>query len=256
MRSTLERIESLNSTKQPRRLALAAAAPFLAGVTLVACTPGVSPNASATTITVTKTSESSPSVTASANTATASATTALSTSPAKVPGLAGCEPYFDTTKYVNHEYEVCTAYVVNSAQIALQGFYKFGNNRASYASDLARHHFETRYWDQPRQNIEQRVDSWPKTDSLFGNEVESSVTVLVVSADLTADRGLVQTEENWQVTSPNGATLYNQSAQVQDTTLCRGRLPGHLLHEWVVVSDSSQPNFDCRGFDAAHDLTP
>jgi len=79
--------------------------------------------------------------------------------PAHEASLSDCVPYFDTNHYRNHEGEVCTAYLANSAEVALQGFYKFGNNRRSYESGPARHHFRTRYYSGPRQAIERDVDS-------------------------------------------------------------------------------------------------
>ena len=61
--------------------------------------------------------------------------TPLRAEPAQASGLTDCEPYFDVTKYRNHQYEVCSAYVGNVAMVALQGFYKFGNNRFTYLSN-------------------------------------------------------------------------------------------------------------------------
>jgi len=31
--------------------------------------------------------------------------------------------------------------------------------------------------------------------------------------------------------------------------MCRGKLPGHLLHEWVVVKFVRDPKFNCIAFD-------
>ena len=173
-----------------------------------------------------------------------------------VPGVTGCEPYFDLSKYKDHEYEVCVAYISNSAEIALQGLYKFGNSRIGYLSDAAKHHFETRYWNQPRQAIEQEVASWPKTSDVTGNKVEDSITLVSVTSSLAADRGLVQTRESWQVTAPDGTILHNEPLHTKDITMCRGRLPGHPLHEWMVVATSQQPNFDCIGFDKSNGIAP
>jgi hypothetical protein len=228
---------------------------FATTLALAACTP--------------KSHESAPS--SSATSLPSSAPTALKTSPPTAThspsptersespsgeGLAGCKPYFDLSKYHDHEYEVCTAYVANSAEIALQGLYKFGNSRYTALADTARHHFETRYWDGPRQTIEHEVDSWPKTWSVVGNEVDQSVDILSVTSDLKADRGLVHAQENWEVMSPDGSLLYSEPSHNKDITLCRGKLPGHILHEWVVVSFTANPTFDCIAFDTAHSLEP
>lgn len=171
-------------------------------------------------------------------------------------GLLGCKPYFDTATYRDHQYEVCTAYVSNSATIALQAFYKYGSHRFSYLSAPARHHFETRYYNEPRSSIERRVDSWPRITSLKGNKVEQDIRVNSVTSSLAADRGLVQTQEQWQVYSPDHTLLYHEPLHTQDITMCRGRLPGHPLHEWVVVSFQREPEFDCIGFDQANGLEP
>lgn len=176
--------------------------------------------------------------------------------PASAVSLNGCVPYANISKYRNHEYEVCTAYVANSAQIALQGFYKFGNNRSSFLADSAKHHFETRYWEQPRQSIEQEVDSWPKTKSIFGNRVAENIDIASVSSSLKADRGLLRTSESWEVTTPSGETLHHESRHFKNITMCRGKLPGHVLHEWVVVKFIRDPQFNCVTFDKQHGIAP
>ena len=176
--------------------------------------------------------------------------------PAHEASLSDCAPYFDTSHYRNHEGEVCTAYVANSAGVALQGFYKFGNNRRSYESGPARHHFRTRYYSGPRQAIERDVDSWPTTRSFFGNKVKESIDVVSVSSSLKADRGLVKTKESWRVIAPDGDVLHNEPRHTRNITMCRGKLPGHLLHEWVVVKLSRDPGYNCRAFDRRHDFAP
>lgn len=175
---------------------------------------------------------------------------------AEAAGLGDCTPYFDTSRYRNHEYEVCTAYTANSAEVALQGFYKFGNNRAGYLADTTRHHFETRYWGEPRQSIERDVDSWPKTSRITGNRVKEDIDVISVSSSLKADRGLVQTRENWDVAAPNGEVLHHEPRHTKNITMCRGKLAGHLLHEWVVVKFARSPKFNCIAFDKRHGITP
>ena len=174
---------------------------------------------------------------------------------ATADGLRDCASYVDS-KYRNHEAEVCTAYVANSAEVALQGFYKFGNNRRSYLYDPARHHFETRYWGGPRQAIEREVDGWPTTKSFFGNKVKERVGVVSVSSNLKADRGLVRTRESWTVTSPTGQVLHREGSHIRNVTMCRGKLPGHVLHEWMVVKYQRDPNFNCIAFDRRHDIKP
>lgn len=196
----------------------------------------------------------SPEATASATPDVAAAVTAPASTGAE--GIASCRPYFDVSRYRNHEYEACTAYVVNASEIALQGFYKFGNNRIGYLSGAARHHFATRYWAGARQTIESRVDAWPKAANLTGNRVEMAVTVLSLSSNLKQDRALLQTQESAMVTDKSGRLVYNQALQTKAATICRGTLPGHPLHEWFVVSSSRQPNFDCLGFDRANGLKP
>jgi len=251
------RIEVKPSRHHRLRLLLA---PVLAGLTLAACTTGSgsSIGSAAPTQSVHQTSRGTVTASVSPTTNVRPQPTSSSTTSKQptVEGLAGCAPYFDLAKYPNHEYEVCTAYINNSAQIALQGFYKFGNSTIGYLSAAARHHFETRYWNQPRQAIEQRVDAWPKTTKFTGNRVEQTVTLLSLSSSEQADRGVLKTEESWKVTAPDGSVLYNEPLHQKEATLCRGKLPGHPLHEWVVVSNSQIPDYNCIGFDAAHGLKP
>lgn len=234
----------------------------VAGIALAACSPEASndspeaaPSSSQYISTpATATTSETPTVSTPTHPATPNPTHSVQPTPRE--GIAGCAPYFDTEKYREHQYEVCTAYVANSAEIALQGAYKYGNNRVGYLATPAMHHFETRYWLEPRKNIEQRIAAWPQTSALRGNRVEQSVTVLSVTSDHSADRGVVQTRESWRVTSSDGRELYNEPLHTQEVTMCRGKLPGHPLHLWVVVSYSSQPHFDCIGFDQSNGLEP
>ncbi|HET9174425.1 MAG TPA: hypothetical protein VFN56_04035 [Candidatus Saccharimonadales bacterium] len=232
-----------------------AVAPLAATLALAGCTSSLPDHMPQSLPTISTVPETLPSPTIAPSSVPPSSTTAPST-PATESGLEGCKPYFDLSQYTNHEYEVCVAYVSNAADIALQGYYKYGNNATSYVRDAAQHHIETRYWDQPRSIIEQRVASWPATSSITGNNVEESITVMNVTANLGADRGLLQTEEAWHVTAPNGTVLFSQPEHAGRITMCRGRLPGHILHEWVVVHFSAQPSFDCIGFDHTHGISP
>ncbi|MDB5181738.1 MAG: hypothetical protein JWP13_501, partial [Candidatus Saccharibacteria bacterium] len=177
-----------------------------------------------------------------------------STTERQVP--AGCSIYFNTATYQNNEYEVCTAYVVNAAEVALQGMYKFGNNSFDIPAQAARHHFETRFWGEPRQSVENEVATWPETDRVLGNSVEESVSAISVTVDLQDNRALLSTEESWKVTAPDGTVLHDDQLHVKDITMCSGKLPGHPLHEWMVVSRSRLPDFDCTGFDRANGIEP
>lgn len=176
--------------------------------------------------------------------------------PVSAAALGDCAPYTDPARDTNHELEVCTAYMGNSAEVALQGIYKFGNNRASYLADGAKHHFETRYYAGPRQAVEKRVRSWPKTSSFTGNRVAEDVDLVSLSSNLQADRAVLKTRESWKVTSPDGKVLYREPRHNRDITMCRGRLAGHPLHEWFVVSYLRKPKYDCIGFDKHHGIKP
>jgi hypothetical protein len=185
----------------------------------------------------------------------AGTTKSAESTPATSAGIGDCTTYVSSSRYHNHEYEVCTAYVANSAEIALQGFYKFGNNKISYLADAARHHFETRYWQGPRNHIERDVDAWPKTGRITGNKVTEDIDVVSVSSNLRADRGLVQSRESWSVKAPSGKILHREARHTKNITLCRGKQSGHLLHEWVVVKFSRDPKFDCIAFNKEHGIT-
>lgn len=170
-------------------------------------------------------------------------------------GIADCAPYFRTARYKNHEYEVCTAYIQNSAGIALQGFYKFGNNSRSYLSDAVRHHFETRFWGGPRQSAENEVDSWPITKQLSGNKVENHIKLVSLKSNLKANRAFVRTRESWEVSS-KGNTLHDEPEHTVNITMCRVKLPGHPLHAWVVALEERDPNIDCKDFAQNNGLEP
>jgi len=245
----------LTESRRPRnRAANFIVGSVVTGLALAACSAGPKPSARNSVNTVPDKTEIS-TATTSESTSTTPTTLTTTTLPESV-GFAGCAPYFDTSRYKNNEYEVCTAYIVNSANIALQGFYKFGNNRIGYVASAARHRFETRYWDEPRQTEKQQVDAWPQTDRFLGNEVEQSITLVSLSVNLPANKAVLQTQESWKVTAPDGTTLLNEPLHAQDVTMCRGRLPGHVLHSWMVVSHSQVPDFDCINFDRSHGIAP
>jgi hypothetical protein len=249
-------LELADARREGLSLRRVAAIGVLATLALGACQVANVPETQATSSlsSITRTVETvTPTTSASASTipekTTAKPTTAASIdTPKPVQGEAGCLPYFDVKAYVNHEYEVCTALVFNAESVALQAFYKYGNNRVSYLSAPARHHFETRYFDQLRESVESQVDSWPKTSKLTGNKVKEDIYVQSVSSNLGLDRGLVTTQERWSVTSPDGSQLLNTPLQNRAFTLCRGQQPGHPLHEWVVVKNQIDKNFDCINF--------
>lgn len=266
--------QSRRSNAKTRVLALS----LIAGLTLAACTSETGDSSASTINTAPEASGAAPTSTVIATTnveitfaptttveitptaTTTADTVPLSTTPSSNPSgdpnLLGCAPYFDITRYENHEYEVCVAYIANAAEIALQGFYKYGNSEIDYLSDGARHHFETRYFDQPREAIEQEVDSWPRVSNIMGNKVEETITLASLSSNLQANRALIQTQESWRVTGSDGEVLYEEPLGIKDITMCRGQLPGHPLHEWFVVSNTQIPDFDCIGFDKANGLTP
>lgn len=175
---------------------------------------------------------------------------------ANAASLGDCAPYFDTSRYTQHQYEVCTAYTGNSAGVALQGLYKYGNNRASYAADAAEHHFETRYFAKARQSIEAKVATWPRTSSLRGNQVLNSIHLRSLSSSLKDNRALLKTRESWKVRAPNGKLLYDEPSHTKNITMCKGKLPGHVLHAWFVVKFERAPNFDCKAFDRQNGLKP
>lgn len=159
--------------------------------------------------------------------------------PEATSGLADCAAYLNPARYHNHEYEVCTAYVANSAEVALQGYYKFGRSPRLARANLARHHFESRYFNGPRRIIEKRVNSWPVSE----NDVSEDIDITGLSVSLNANRALVTTREDWLVAADNGRTLYQEHNRRHEITMCK--IEGLVLHKWVVVKFTKDPNFNC-----------
>lgn len=191
-------------------------------------------------------------------------------------GLADCNRFPLPSKKNNHEFEVCTALLVNT-RLARRDFYQYGNNTNKIIGflnrlikpDSIRSDFENRYFDGPttsdgpRTLIETVVDGWPDSDSFLGNHVASGVDLISLSSNLKADRAVARIRQFWHVDDRKGNNLYDEPSHVQNVTLCRGKLPNkpgelptHQLHEWFIVKFTSDPKFPCIAFDKRHHIQP
>lgn len=166
-----------------------------------------------------------------------------------------CGKYAFDPNFKNHEYEACVAYTIDGVGFeelgvefgALAPYYALGNSPNSLKRDFVKHHFETRYWLSARKQIEVKVEPWPDEEYFIDNKI----VVSGLSASLTANRAIISTTESWLVGNAN-RTVYGEKSKRHDSTLCRIKEKGlpHFLHEWVMVANTAQPNFNCNWFAA------
>ena len=139
-------------------------------------------------------------------------------------------------RWQNHLFEVCAAYVFNDASFSLQPYYKYVHSDSILAPLGNR--FFLKYKGQAQQLLKRRVASWPHGT----NEVEGpDIRILSARSSLSCNRGVLITRESWRVTSQNGRTLYNETAQLHTVLLRRVpdqrfKFGSHVLHAWVVYN--------------------
>jgi|SRR5581483_1837903 len=199
--------------------------------------------------------------------------------------LPDCAPYYNVFKYPPKDryYEICHAYEINDVKIALRGYEKWGGStlkiespvlgpllrefydltgvQVGSAAGFSKHHFETRYWNGPRAEVEQEVQALPQTNNLFGNHVDENVHTTDIVPQVSINRAFIKTEESSDILSPEGKLLKRRPLRTLWHTLCRVKLPNseevpvHFLHLWAVVANGKK-NINCKLFAKNHGLQP
>lgn len=137
----------------------------------------------------------------------------------------------DLTNGAKHGYEVFTAYLANSMAEALWPYYKLGRSKNDAWVAAATNRLESRYYDQARAVIEKRVAGWPRG---IQKVPVPHVEVTCLNTYLSTDTALLTTTETWKVTTKSGKLLYAEKNQTHHITM--HRVPGLILHKWVVTS--------------------
>jgi hypothetical protein len=126
--------------------------------------------------------------------------------------------------------EVCTAYVSNSSLAARLPYYRYSNstNRALVIDVSNR--LASRYTGDAFMQIFNQTDGWPSS-------VDVSVPrIFVTLVQVTPDQNFatLTTVESWSVRTEQGACLFCETRAPHTVTM--QRVPGLILHKWVVTS--------------------
>lgn len=129
----------------------------------------------------------------------------------------------------NRHYEVCTAYIANASLAARYPFYQFGSSSNAARRQAATNRLESRYTGQARAELESQVADWPS--SVSARIPDISIRMVAVSSD--ENSATLVTRESWRVTSSSGTVLFAETNQ--EHTVYMARVPGLILHKWVVT---------------------
>lgn len=135
-------------------------------------------------------------------------------------------------QFTNHEYEVCTAYIFNSALADLVPYYKYANSPNASLMRLVSYRLDSRYVGQANQVIRSRVSWWPTN---IDNDVDvPAIRILSVNADLATNSATLQTIESWRVGNSADSVVYQETNAPHIVTMAR--VPSYVLHKWVVTN--------------------
>jgi hypothetical protein len=131
-----------------------------------------------------------------------------------------------------HQYEVCVAYVANASYLARLPFYKFGRSPNADLAHTSRQRLESRYTGAARAQIERQTSTWPASGQVDVFLPSIHIDAVRVAADLST--ATLTTHETWLVRTQGGATLFSERNAPHTITLAR--VPGVVLHKWVVTA--------------------
>jgi hypothetical protein len=131
-----------------------------------------------------------------------------------------------------HQYEVCTAYVANASYLARLPFYKLGRSTDQDVARTFKERLESRYTGAARAQLERQTAGWPGPSQLDVFLPTIRIDSVTVAANLSTAR--LTTHETWLVRTEGGRTLFSERDGAHVITLAR--VPGLVLHKWVVTS--------------------
>lgn len=136
----------------------------------------------------------------------------------------------DCLQYKGHTYEVCFAFAVNCTAGAMLPYFKYGRSANAAISRTARNRLESRYTDRARQKLETMVNSWPPGDK----EVSlSQLRIISAKSSLVSNTATLVIRWSWGVFHANSEFSGEINAR---HTITMHRVPGLVLHKWVVTS--------------------
>jgi hypothetical protein len=125
--------------------------------------------------------------------------------------------------------EVCTAYVFNASLGARWPFYHYATSGNAAQVVAATNRLASRYYGAAFDQIVSQTVGWPSQVDV------SPPTIRILSMDVSPDQNFatLTTVESWDVHTENGTPLFQESNQPH--TIQMQRVPGLILHKWVVV---------------------
>lgn len=126
--------------------------------------------------------------------------------------------------------EVCTAYVSNSTLFARVPFYRYATSTNRALAQDVTNRLASRYSGQAFQYVYNQVTGWPSTVDV------AAPSISIRTVDVTPDQNFatLTTVETWRVTTEQGAPLFVENGAFH--TVHMARVPGVILHKWVVTS--------------------
>ncbi len=133
--------------------------------------------------------------------------------------------------FMDHEYEVCTAYIFNSSISVLVPYYDFAKNDNASVARAVSYRLDSRYTGQANALIRARVSQW--ATGTYDADLPL-IRILSVNASLAANKATLRTQETWVVADEHGNVVYREDNAYHTITMAR--VPSYLLHKWVVTN--------------------
>ena len=125
--------------------------------------------------------------------------------------------------------EVCTAYIANASLAARYPYYKFGRSTNHTVASAALDRLGSRYTGVAYRSLVRQTAGWPA--SVHASLPDIHIDSVTVAADDSS--AVLHTRETWHVAANGGQVLFAENNQSHTITM--RRVPGVVLHKWVVA---------------------
>lgn len=132
--------------------------------------------------------------------------------------------------FMDHDYEVCTAYIFNASMAALVPYYDLAHSSNAQIAGLVSSRLDSRYSGQANALIRSRVSSWAA--GMYDTDLPL-IRILNVNTSLATNTATLRTQETWVVADGHGNVVYREDNAYHTVTMAR--VPSYLLHKWVVT---------------------
>ena len=125
--------------------------------------------------------------------------------------------------------EVCTAYVANATTAARYPYYQFGHSTNHALAGATRQRLGSRYTAAAYRSLVEQTAGWPANVRVALPKIH--IDAVEVAADDSS--AVLRTHETWRVVTAGGQVLFAETDQPH--TIAMRRVPGVVLHKWVVT---------------------